>query len=266
MRAAAGLSGNALARRMHVVQSRVWKIEHGTLLPTDEDLRAWARETGNEQEAERLMEAQAEARGEQAFSAVIRQSGGAAFQDQVRRVEEQATRIGEFAVAYVPGLLQTGEYARDLMSLPSGLRAWDDSEEALENAVNARLRRQEVLYDPAKRVQIVLSEAALRTLVVPPHVLAAQLGKLLSVLRLPSLELGVIGFSQRMPVYPLSFRVYDNELAVIESTVDEHNYTATAKPDEVAALLEAFNELRQAASTGDDAEAIIRDALDSLDN
>lgn len=266
MREAAGLSGNALAKRMGIVQSRVWKIEHAALLPSEEDVRAWARETGNEQEAERLMEALAEARGEQAFSAVIRQSGGAAFQDQVRRVEEQATRIGEFAVAYIPGLLQTGDYARDLMSLPSGLQAWDDSEGALESAVNARLRRQEILHDPAKRIQVVLSEAALRTLVVPPQVLAAQLGKLLSVLRLPSLELGVIGFSQRMPVYPLSFRVYDNELAVIESTVDEHNYTASAKPDEVAALLEAFNELRQAASTGGEAEAIIRRALHDLRN
>lgn len=264
MRTAAGLSGNALARRMKVVQSRVWKIEHGDLLPSEEDIRAWARETGNEQEAEGLMEALAEARGEQAFSAVIRQRGAAAFQDQVRRVEEQATRIGEFSVAYIPGLLQTADYARELMSLPSGLRTWDSSEDALENAVNARLRRQEVLHNPAKRIQVVLGEGALRTLVVPAPVLAAQLGKLLSVFRLPTVELGVIAFDARMPAYPLGFRVYDNELAVTESTVGEHNYTATSDPDEVAAFMEAFNELRQAAVTGDEAEAVIRRVLDDL--
>jgi transcriptional regulator with XRE-family HTH domain len=264
MRTAAGLSGNALAKRMRVVQSRVWKIEHGDLLPTEEDVRAWARETGNEQEAEGLMEALAEARGEQAFSAVIRRRGAAAFQDQVRQVEEQATRIGEFSVAYIPGLLQTAEYARELMSLPSGLRTWDTSEDALENAVNARLRRQEVIHDPAKRIQIVLGEGALRTLVVPAPVLAAQLGKLLSVLRLPSVDLGIISFSRKMPVYPLGFRVYDNELAVTESTVGEHNYTAAGDPDEVAAFMEAFNELRQAASTGDAAGAIIQQVQDDL--
>jgi transcriptional regulator with XRE-family HTH domain len=264
MRAAAGLSGSALARRMRVVQSRVWKIEHGALLPTEKDIRAWARETGNEQEAEGLMEALAEARGEQAFSAVLRRSGGAAYQDQVRSVEEQATRIGEFQVALIPGLLQTAEYARELMSLPSGLRTWDADEGALEAAVNARLRRQEVIHDPGKRIQIVLGEGALRTRVVPPEVLAAQLGKLLSVVRLPSLELGVIGFGRKMPVYPLGFRVYDNELAVTESIVGEHNYTAGGDADEVAAFLEAFNELRQAASIGDEAERIIRRALDDL--
>lgn len=266
MRAAAGLSGNALAKRMGIVQSRVWKIEHGDLMPSDEDIRAWARATGNEEEAERLMEALAEARGEQAFSAVIRQRGAAAFQDQVRRVEEQATRIGEFSVAFIPGLLQTADYARELMSLPSGLRTWDTSEDALENAVNARLRRQEVIHAPSKRIQVVLGEGALRTLVVPPQVLAAQLGKLLSVSRLPTIELGIIGFDKRMPAYPLGFRVYDNELAVTESTVGEHNYTAGGDPDEVAAFLEAFNELRQASVTGDEAEAIIRRVMDDLRN
>lgn len=264
LRVAAGLSGNALAKRMGVVQSRVWKIENGTLLPTEKDIRAWARETGNEQEAEGLMEALAEARGEQAFSAVLRRSGAAAYQDQVRHVEEQATRIGEFQVAVIPGLLQTGEYARELMSLPSGLRTWDANEGALEAAVNARLRRQEILHDPDKRVQVVLGEGALRTRMVPSQILAAQLGKLLSVLRLPSLELGVIGFGQKMPVYPLGFRVYDNELAVTESIVGERNYTADGDPDEVAAFLEAFNELRQACSTGDAAGVIIQQALDDL--
>lgn len=264
MRTAAGLSGNALAKRMGIVQSRVWKIERGALLPTEKDIRAWARETGNEQEAEGLMEALAEARGEQAFGAVLRRSGAAAYQDQVRRVEEQATRVGEFQVAVIPGLLQTGEYARELMSLPSGLRTWDANEGALEAAVNARLRRQEILHDPGKRIQVVLGEGALRTRVVPPQILAAQLGKLLSVLRLPSLDLGVIGFGQKMPVYPLGFRVYDNELAVTESIVGERNYTADGDPDEVAAFLEAFNELRQAASTGDAAGAIIQQALDDL--
>lgn len=264
MRAAAGLSGNALAKRMGVVQSRVWKIEHGDLLPTENDVRAWARETGNEQEAGGLMEALAEARGEQAFSAVIRHRGAAAFQDRVRRVEERATRIGEFAVAFVPGLLQTADYARELMSLPSGLRTWDNSEDALESGVNARMRRQDVIHDPGKRIQVVLGEGALRTLVVPPQVLDAQLGKLLSVLRLPSVELGVIAFSQHMPAYPLGFRLYDSELAVTESTVAEQNYTMDSDPDEVAAYVEAFNELRQAASTGDDAGAIIQRALDDL--
>jgi hypothetical protein len=53
-------------------------------------------------------------------------------------------------------------------------------------------------------------------------------------------------------------------MAVTESTVDEHEYTAGEKPADLAALIGAFNELRLAASTGDAAEAIIRRALDDL--
>lgn len=264
LRTAAGLSGNALAKRMGVVQSRVWKIEHGDLLPTEDDVRAWARAAGKEQETESLMQSLAEARGEQAFSAVIRRRGAAAYQDQVRDLEEQVTRIGEFQVAVVPGFLQTAGYMRGLMMMPAGLRTWGADEAAIEAAVDARLRRQEILYDRAKRIQVVLGEGALRTLVVPADVLAVQLGKLLTVMRLPTVELGIIGFGQRMPVYPLGFRLYGDEMVVTESIAAERFHSSDSEPDEVAAFIEAFNELRQAASTGDQAEAIIQRALDDL--
>jgi hypothetical protein len=121
-----------------------------------------------------------------------------------------------------------------------------------------------MLYDQDKRIQAVIGEGALRTLVAPPEVVAGQLGKLLSVMRLPSVELGVIGFEQRMPVYPLGFWVYGDELIAVEWTVGEQFYSADSDPEEVAAYLEAFNELRAAASTGDDAEAIIQRALNDL--
>lgn len=264
MRAAAGLSGNALAKRMGVVQSRVWKIEHGDLLPAEEDIRAWARETGREQEAEGLMEALAEARGEQAFSAVIRRQGVAAFQDQVRVIEESSTRIGEFAVGVIPGLLQTADYARALYAMPSGAAAWGEDGAGIERGVNARLRRQEILHDQSKRVQFVLGEAALRTRFTEPEAHAAQLGKLLSALRMPAVELGIIGFSRRMPVQPLGFRIYDDSLIAVESIAGEQNYRSDTDPEEVAAYVEAFNELRQAASTGEAAEAIIRRAMDEM--
>jgi transcriptional regulator with XRE-family HTH domain len=264
MRMTAGLSGNALARRIGIVQSRLWKIEHLEVWPAEEDIRGWAKATGHEQETDDLLEALAAARGEQAFSTVITRHGGAAFEGRVGRAEEQATRIGEFAVAVIPGILQTADYARELLGVPAGLATWDARENAIEEKVTARLRRQEALYNPGKRVQIVLGEAALRTLVVSPPVLAAQLGKLLSALRLPSVELGVIGFGQRMPVYPLGFRVLDEEMAVTESTVAEEEYTAGEKPKELATLLGAFDELRRAASTGAAAEAIIQRALDDL--
>jgi transcriptional regulator with XRE-family HTH domain len=264
LREAAGLSGNALAARMGIVQSRVWKIEHGRLLPNEDDITAWAEAAGHSGAAGELAELLKAARGEQAFSTVFRRGGGAAaYQERVRAIEAQSQRIGEFAAAVVPGILQTEDYARELLAVPSGPRAWGSSDADVEDMITGRLRRQDVLYS-SKRVQVVISEAALRVLVTTPEVHAGQLGKLLSVIRLPALEFGVIPFSQRMPAYPLGFRVYDDSLILVESIADEKEYAAETHAREVATFLGAFDALRQAASTGTAAEAIIQRTLDDL--
>ena len=116
-----------------------------------------------------------------------------------------------------------------------------------------------------RQIQFVISEAALRILVVAPETLAGQLDKLLSVIRLPAVELGVIGIGQRVPAYTIGgFRLYDDDLIVTESIAGEREFARKAEPDAVAAFLEAFSELRQAASVEAEAEALIQQALDDL--
>jgi Domain of unknown function (DUF5753) len=112
----------------------------------------------------------------------------------------------------------------------------------------------------------IVGEAALRTLVCTPETIAGQLGKLLSVIRLPTLEPGIIGFSQPMPVFPFTaFSVRDNDLIVIERLTGEQYLWAEEGPEEVASFLKFFDLLREAgASTGTEAEAIIQRALESL--
>jgi len=267
LRTAAGIrSGNALAKQMGVVQSRVWKIEHADLMPGEDDIKAWAQATGAVDEVPALLEMLAEARSEQAFAAVYRSKDGpGAYQDRVRAIEERSARIGEFQVAVVPGLLQTADYAREVASLPGGLRAWGTDDAGIAAQVAGKLRRQEILHDSGRRIQMILGEAALRTRVVAPDVLAAQLTKLLSVLRLPAVELGVISFAQQVPAYTLGgFRVHDDDLIIVESIGGEKYIESGDSPEEVAAFLEAFEALRQAASTGAAAEALIQEALDDL--
>lgn len=269
LRKTTGLSGNAFAGRMGVVQSRVWKIEHPEkpphLVPNEDDIKAWVTEAGREDLAGELLLLMTQARSEQAFSVEFRKQGGpAAYEERVGATEESATRIGEFQVAVIPGLFHTPEYARALLNMPAGLRWWGADDAAIEAKIGARLRRQEILYRPGKQIQVIIGEGALRTRVAPPDVMAGQLGKLLSVAQLPSVELGIIALSQPMPVYPLGFRLYDSDLVVVESIVDEDEYPAEGKADEVAAFLEAFEALRQAASTGVDAEAIIAAAAADL--
>jgi Domain of unknown function (DUF5753) len=165
----------------------------------------------------------------------------------------------------IPAILQTADYAREILSLPSGPATWGSDSADIDAMIDGRLRRQEILHDTHKRIQIVLGEAASRTLVCTPDTLAGQLGKLLSVIRLPTLELGIIVFSQPMPVFPFTaFSVRDNDLIVIERLTGEQYLWAEESPEEVASFLKFFDLLREAASTGTEAETIIQRALESL--
>ncbi|HLI37646.1 MAG TPA: helix-turn-helix transcriptional regulator [Streptosporangiaceae bacterium] len=266
LREAAGLSENALAKRMGVVQSRVWKIRKGQLMPNEDDIAAWAEATGHPEAAGELTGMLKAARGEQAFSTLFRRKGGAAaYEDRVRAIEERSARIGEFEVAVIPGILQTADYAREILSVSSGPRAWGSGNADIEDKITRRLRRQEILYAADKRVQVVLSEAALRVLVTTPETMAGQLDKLLAVSGLPAVELGVIPFSRRLPACSAGgFRVYDDDLITVESIAAEREFTADLDPAEVAAFLEAFSELRMAAVTGDEARRLITAAAADL--
>jgi transcriptional regulator with XRE-family HTH domain len=267
LRTAAGLSGNALAKRMGKVQSRVWKIEHGELLPTEDDIRDWILATGHDPGlADGLIEMLEEARIESAtFKVAFSKYGATRYQQEVAAIEARSSRIGEFQVAMIPAILQTADYTREILSLASGPGAWGASGDDIETMIDVRLRRQEILHDPAKTIQVVLGEAALRTLVCTPQTLIGQLEKLLSVMQLPSVQLGIIDFTQHMPVFPfVSFSVRDNDLIVIEGLTGEHKFTESTSSDQVASYLKFFDLLRAAARTGRDAEMVIQRSLESL--
>jgi hypothetical protein len=91
----------------------------------------------------------------------------------------------------------------------------------------------------------------LRTLVCTPESLAGQLDKLLSVIRLPALELGMIGFSQPMPVFPFTaFSVRDDDLIMIERLTEEQYLRAEERPEEMAECSQLQPTLVNAYCTG----------------
>ena len=122
LRARTGLSGNRFAvERIHWPQSRVSRLETGTQLPTEEDLRAWVHATGTDDEAvAELQELLERARIEYAtWRDTYRRSGGpGGKQTSIAQLEAQATRIRGYQPAMIIGLLQTPAYAREMLSLP----------------------------------------------------------------------------------------------------------------------------------------------------
>jgi hypothetical protein len=190
-----------------------------------------------------------------------RVSGAGGVQEDILALEARSTRIAEFQPAFMSGLVQTADYARDVLHLPCGPLTFGNDEADIQRAVAARMQRQQALYDTSKRVQVVMLEGALMSRVVSVAVLTAQLIRLIDLAGLPSLELGIVPFSAGVRVWPVSgFRLYD-DMVIVESLVGEQQLS---EPEDVSRYEKYLELLRETASNGPDAVAIIRQALASI--
>jgi transcriptional regulator with XRE-family HTH domain len=104
--------------------------------------------------------------------------------------ETEASRLQEFTVSYVPGILQTADYSRALMrAVPLRRTA-----EELENEVAARIYRQHRLTsaeDPLELV-VVIDEVALHRQVGGHDVMRSQLERLAASVELEAVTLHVL--------------------------------------------------------------------------
>jgi transcriptional regulator with XRE-family HTH domain len=106
-------------------------------------------------------------------------------------LETAASVIRSYEVQFVPGLLQTEEYARAVISISNAHASAED----IAHRVNLRMRRQELLTRPgAPEMWAVLDEAALRRSPGGPEVMRAQLEHLLRVTELPNVTLQIVLF------------------------------------------------------------------------
>ncbi|ARQ69160.1 helix-turn-helix domain-containing protein [Streptomyces marincola] len=111
---------------------------------------------------------------------------------QLIELESSATSMFQFSLTVVPGLLQTENYARALISaFPVPAPG------SVEKAVEVRMTRQRILAeDAAPQLVCVLDEAALRRQVGGPRVQAEQLRKLVTISDPPRLTVQVVPYSQ----------------------------------------------------------------------
>jgi Domain of unknown function (DUF5753)/Helix-turn-helix domain len=115
------------------------------------------------------------------------------FEDYVG-LEEAAARIQSWELQFVPGLVQTEQYARAVVE--HGHPRSPGSPE-VDSMVELRMRRQRILdgtHPP--RLWMVLDESVLHRTFGLPAVLKGQLDRLLEVTELPHISLQVIPFSR----------------------------------------------------------------------
>ncbi|MEV0754343.1 helix-turn-helix transcriptional regulator [Streptosporangium sp. NPDC050280] len=108
-------------------------------------------------------------------------------------LEEAASIVRTYEVQFVPGLLQSPEYARAVIMLVHGAASTDE----VDRRVSLRMARQKRLTRPdAPTLWAVMDEAVLRRPIGGPHVLRAQLDHLLDVVELPNVRLQIMPFER----------------------------------------------------------------------
>jgi len=266
LRAVAFSSGSALARHLGWHQTRVSKLEQGAQRPTDDDLRQWVEAVGaTEEQLDELYELASAARIEYAtFPQRYRKHGGAVAEQETTAHEDAAsTRIAEFQPAMIPGLLQTAAYARDVLTRPCGPTSVGVTPDEIDQIVGKRMERQQVLYNPRQKIQIVMGEAALHTRFGTTETLIGQLDRLLALTGYTHVEIGVVPFTAKMPIFPLTtFILYDDHVLIESITAQQR----LASPDDVKAYETYFEQLREAAVTGHELETLLTRISTALRN
>jgi transcriptional regulator with XRE-family HTH domain len=185
------------------------------------------------------------------------------FQDYVG-LEESASRIQTYEVAFVPGLVQTEDYARAVVrrGLP------DASAAEVDRRVGLRMRRQELLAKPTGcRLWAVVDEAVLHRAVGGPDVLRGQLEHLLDVITRPNISLQVVPFRLGGSAAESSFtllRFGEPELPDIVYLEHLCGALYLDKPDEVEIYSKVAQRLAVEAETPDESRATVARVLETL--
>jgi transcriptional regulator with XRE-family HTH domain len=256
----AGLTARALALRTDQHYTRVSKIENGTQVPTDADIRLWCTACGAD---DQVLDLIATARTvESAYVEFRRQARAGMRRVLGPHTPERYAATATFRIYEhnaVPGLFQTAAYCAAMLSF------WMDflgTSDRLDTAVSERMRKQEVLHWPGKKFTVILEEQALRTWFGTAEVHAGQLGRLLEVMSLPSVSLGIIPMmTERVGVASAPFWIFDETLVALETPSASIEVT---RPDEITVYTRMFGHLEAAALRGSEARALIVKALDEM--
>jgi transcriptional regulator with XRE-family HTH domain len=259
LRRQSGLTGRELAGQLGWPASKISKLENGHQTPTDGDLHAWASATGAETVVGELVASLHTLESQHAEWRRQLRGGLRGHQVELARLDERTKLFRAFESTFVPGLLQTAEYARARFA--QSIRVLKVPND-IDEAVRTRLQRQEILYRPDKRFHFVLTEAVLRYRLCPVEVMLAQLDRLVALSAMRNVRLGIIPFETPYAVAPAhGFWLLDEDLVIVETFSAELNL---AQPPEIALYSAIFDRLAATASYGGDARAVITRVIEEL--
>ena len=259
LRQQADFTGRQLAELLSWPASKISKLENGRQTPTDEDIRSWTNATHGEAETGALLASLHTLEVQHAEWQRQIKMGLRPHQQEIAELDAKTQLFRAFESTVIPGLLQTAEYARARFSQSINVfRVRND----IDEAVRARVKRQDILYRPDKQFHFILTEAVLRYRLCPPEVMLGQLDRLISFSALPNVRLGIIGFETEYVIAPAhGFWLLDKDRVMVETFSAELNL---AQPQEIELYARIFGELAAVASYGRAARVILTRVIDDL--
>lgn len=196
LREAAGITRGQAGYSIRSSESKISRVELGRVGFKERDVRDLLTLYGVHDEAERAT-----------FLAMVAESNQPGwwhryndlmptwFHDYVG-LEESAARIQTYELQFVPGLLQTEDYARAIASHGRP----GPADDGIERRVALRMRRQKLLARPdGPRLWAVVDESVLRRPIGGRAVLRAQIDTLLELTTLPHITVQVV------PLAPIGY-------------------------------------------------------------
>jgi hypothetical protein len=179
--------------------------------------------------------------------------------------ESAASTVSQFETMFVPGILQTEEYAAAVLSVFHEEKSADER----DALVKLRTRRRSLLTsDDAPKLTFVLDEPVVGRLVGGPAVMSRQLRHLIDMADLPNVTVHVVPLAAGPhPGMRGAFEVVQFDDAPDETIVfveGPHNDSIVEGAQETKSYLQAFEQIVEVSLSPADSVAMLREAADKM--
>jgi transcriptional regulator with XRE-family HTH domain len=219
LRTEAGLSGEQVASALGWSQPKVSRIEAGRVAHSVGDVAALLGLVGAAEDVRaELLATVAQESGEPAW--LVRAGGPSRRQGSLAAMETAAATLRQYVPGFVPGLLQTQDYAV-AVARASGVPN-------PRSVASTRMQRQAAVREAGTQLQVVMDARGLLVSIPEDEtLLAEQLGRLIASVEEPHVDLRVVPLgAQVVALSPVPFTIYDFRREVAGSVVYVETPTA----------------------------------------
>ncbi|SRR6266516_1950931 len=265
-RAAAGLSRAEVAAALEWSAMKPWRIEEARVKVAPGDIRELAKlyDLGDD-DTEALVALARQARRRSWWKGMehaLREGFSAHLE-----LEGTAKAVRSYEAQFVPGLWQTEDYARAVLSADCITVTADK----IEQRVQLRMRRQQVWArrdPPPPDMWAILDEAVIRRLVGGRDVMHGQLERLREIAAWPNITLQILAFSAGSHTSTFgSFTLFDPQQPGWPTTASTDRPMGTLIEDDAAVTGRytlIFDHLRASALSTTDSLALLGEAIKLL--